>query len=62
MKAMSETQTRPRLHAQFEWSGSKSIHIEARVDKVALHENRLMLISLVAFSQDIKAKRAALAP
>jgi hypothetical protein len=58
---MTETQTEPKLIGQFEWSDDKSIHIEARFDKVAVHENRLMFISLVAFSQDIKAIRAALA-
>jgi hypothetical protein len=61
MKAMTETQTRPRLQGQFEWSDAKSIHIQARFDKVALHENRLVFISLVAFSQDVKAIRAAFA-
>jgi hypothetical protein len=61
MKAMTETQTRPRLQGQFEWIDSKSIHIQARFDKVALHQNRLVFISLVAFSQDIKAIRAAFA-
>jgi hypothetical protein len=61
MNLMTEAQTRPRLQGQFEWYDSKSIHIQARFDKVALHENRLMFISLVAFSQDVKALRAALA-
>ncbi|MFI5459167.1 MAG: hypothetical protein ACHRXM_27375 [Isosphaerales bacterium] len=58
---MTETQTRPRLQGQFEWSDAKSIHIQARFDRVALHENRLAFISLVAFSQDVKAIRAAFA-
>ena len=58
---MTETQTRPRLQGQLEWSDAKSIHIQARFDKVALHENRLVFISLVAFSQDVKALRAAFA-
>jgi len=58
---MTETQTKPRLQGQFEWSDAKSIHIQARFDKVALHENRLVFISLVAFSQDVKALRAAFA-
>ena len=35
--------------------------ITGRFDKVALNENRLLFISLVAFSQDIKALRAAFA-
>jgi hypothetical protein len=61
MKAMTETQTRPRLQGLFEWYDDKSIHIQVRFDKVALHEDRLVFISLVAFSQDIKAIRAALA-
>ena len=39
----------------------KSIYIQARFDRVALHENRLAFISLVAFSQDVKAIRAAFA-
>jgi hypothetical protein len=56
---MNETQTRPRLQGQFEWSDAGSIHIQARFDRVALHENRLVFISLVAFSQDVKAIRAA---
>ncbi len=58
---MTETQTKPRLQGQFEWSDAKSIHIQARFDKVAVHQNRLMFISLVAFSQDVKAIRAGLA-
>jgi hypothetical protein len=58
---MTETQTRPRLQGQFEWYDSKSIHIQARFDRVALHESKLVFISLVAFSQDVKALRAALA-
>ncbi len=33
----------------------------ARFDKVALHEDKLAFISLAAFSQDVKAIRAALA-
>ncbi len=44
-----------------EWSDSKSIHIQARFDKVAVQQNRLMLISVVAYSQDVKAIRAGLA-
>ena len=56
---MTETQTEPRLQGQFEWSDSKSIDIRARFDKVALHADRLVFISLVAFSQDVKALRAA---
>ena len=58
---MTETQTNPRLLGQFEWCDGKSIHIQARFDKVAIHEDRLVFISLVAFSQDVKAIRAALA-
>ena len=58
---MTETQTKPRLQGLFEWSDGKSIHIQARFDKVALHEDKLVFISLVAFSQDVKAIRAALA-
>jgi hypothetical protein len=58
---MTETQTKPRLVGQFEWCDGKAIHIQARFDKVAIHEDRLVFISLVAFSQDVKAIRAALA-
>jgi hypothetical protein len=58
---MTETPTRPRLQGRLEWYDSKSIHIQARFDKVAIHQNRLMLISLVAYSQDVKALRAGLA-
>ena len=58
---MTETQTGPRLQGLFEWSDGKAIHIQARFDKVALHQDKLVFISLVAFSQDIKAIRAALA-
>jgi hypothetical protein len=61
MKSMTETQTSPRLQGLFEWSDGKSIHIQARFDKVALHQDKLVFISLVAFSQEIKAIRAALA-
>src|SRR5262249_56221603 len=59
--AMTETPTKPRLQGRFEWSDGKSIHIQARFDKVAVHQNRLMFLSLVAFSQDVKAIRAGLA-
>jgi hypothetical protein len=41
---MTETSTKPRLQGSFEWYDSKSIHIQARFDKVALHQNRLMFI------------------
>jgi len=58
---MNETQTTPRLQGSFEWSDAESIHIQARFDKVALLESRLVFISLVAFSQDVKALRAAFA-
>ncbi len=58
---MTETQTEPRLVGLFEWHDGKSIHIQARFDKVAVHEDKLVFISLVAFSQDVKAIRAALA-
>ena len=58
---MTETPTKPRLQGRLEWSDTKSIHIQARFDKVAVHQNRLMLISLVAYSQDVKAIRAGLA-
>src|SRR5262249_20795597 len=58
---MIETQALPRLRGQFEWFDAKSIHIQAKFDRVALHENRLVFISLVAFSQDVKAIRAGLA-
>jgi hypothetical protein len=61
MKSMTETQTRPRLLGLFEWCDGKSIHIQARFDKVAVHHDKLVFISLVAFSQDVKAIRAALA-
>ena len=58
---MTETQTNPRLVGQFEWCDGKSIHIQARFDKVAVHQDKLVFVSLVAFSQDVKAIRAALA-
>ncbi len=58
---MTETETTPRLLGKFDWTDGKSIHIQARFDKVALNENRLVFISLVAASQDIKALRAAFA-
>jgi hypothetical protein len=61
MKTMSEPHTRPRLQGLFEWYDDKAIHIRARFDKVALHQDRLVFISLVAASQDVKALRAALA-
>jgi hypothetical protein len=60
MIVMTENPTKPRLQGSFAWHDAKSIHIEARFDKVALHQNRLMFISLVAYSQDVKAIRAAL--
>ena len=43
------------------WCDDKSIHIQARFDKVALREDKLVFISLVAFGQDMEAIRAALA-
>ncbi len=58
---MTENQIKPRLQGLFEWFDGKSIHIHARFDKAALHQDKLVFISLVAFSQDIKALRAALA-
>ena len=58
---MTETQTKPRLHGIFEWSDGKSIHIEARFDEVALDQNRLFFVGLVAFGQDVKALRAPFA-
>ena len=58
---MTETETKPSLQGQFEWTDGKSIHIQARFDKVALDQNRLFFISLVAVSQDVKALRAAFA-
>ena len=57
LKPMNEPT--PRIVGVFEWSDAKDIHIQAKFDKVALHDNRLVFISLVAFSQDIKAIRAA---
>jgi hypothetical protein len=56
---MTETQTKPRLQGQLEWSDSKSIDIRACFDKLALHQDKLVFISLVAFSQNVKALRAA---
>ena len=50
---MTETSIKPRLQGGFEWYDAKSIHIQARFDKVAVHQNRLMLISLVAYSADV---------
>jgi hypothetical protein len=61
MKSMTETQTEPRLRGLFEWCDGKSIHIQARFDKVALHQDKLVFISLVAASPGLKALRAALA-
>jgi hypothetical protein len=58
---MTETETRPRLQGRFEWTDCKSIHIQARFDKVAVDDDKLVFISLVAFSQDVKALRAAVA-
>jgi hypothetical protein len=58
---MTETQIAPRLQGKLEWTDGKSIHIQAKLDKVALLDNRLLFISLVAFSQDVKAMRAGLA-
>ena len=50
---MTETANRPRLQGRLEWCDSKSIHIQARFDKVAVHKNCLTLISLVAYSADV---------
>jgi hypothetical protein len=58
---MSEPVIQPRLQGKLEWCDGKSIHIQAKFDKVALFDDRLMFISLVAFSQDVKAIRAGLA-
>ncbi len=58
---MTDTQTAPRLLGLVEWADGKSIHIQARFDKVAVHQDKLVFISLVAASQDVKPIRAALA-
>ena len=58
---MTETQSTPRLQGNFVWTDGKSIHIQARFDKVAVHQDKLVFVSLVAASQDVKAIRAALA-
>jgi hypothetical protein len=55
---MTETEIKRRLQGKLEWSDGKSIHIQAKFDKVALLDNRLAFISLVAFSQD--ARRSGL--
>ena len=34
---MTETHTEPRLKGLFEWYDGKSIHIQARFDKAAVH-------------------------
>jgi hypothetical protein len=57
---MTETQDKPRLEGRFEWFQVKAIDIQAKFDKVAVHDDRLMFISLVAFSQDVKAIRAGI--
>jgi hypothetical protein len=58
---MIDEQYSPRLQGNLMWTDNKSIQIEARFDKVAVHDDKLMFISLVACSQEIKAMRAALA-
>jgi hypothetical protein len=58
---MTETESKPRLQGKLEWSDGKSIHIQAKFDKVALPDNNLTFISLVAFTQHVKAIRAGLA-
>jgi hypothetical protein len=58
---MTETRDKPRLQGHFEWSDAKDINIQARFDKVALHDDKLVFMSLVAFSQDLKALRAGIA-
>jgi len=58
---MTETENKPCLRGAFEWSDGESVDIRVRFDKLAVHQNRLLFISLVAFSQDIKAIRAGLA-
>jgi hypothetical protein len=58
---MNETEIKPRLQGKLDWADGKAIHIKAKFDRVALHENRLLFISLVAFSPDVKAFRAGLA-
>ena len=58
---MIETENKPCLRGTFEWSDGKSVDIRARFDKLAVHQNRLLFISLVAFSQDVKAIRAGFA-
>jgi hypothetical protein len=61
MKSMTETKTSPRVLGLFEWNDGKLIHIQARFDKAAVHVDKRVFISLVAFSQDVEAIRAALA-
>jgi hypothetical protein len=55
------TETEPRLIGQFERTDGKAVHIQGRFDKVALIENNVVFISLVAFAQDVKALKAAFA-
>jgi len=58
---MTDAKNNPCLRGTFEWCDGKSVDIRARFDKLALHQNRLLFISLVAFSQDVKAIRAGFA-
>jgi hypothetical protein len=58
---MTEIPIKPYLQGNLVWTDGKSIHIQAKFDKLALLDNRLLFISLVAFSQDVKAMRAGIA-
>jgi hypothetical protein len=58
---MTDDQHLRHLQGNLVWTDDRSMNIEAGFDKVAVHDDKLMFISLVAFSQDFKAIRAALA-
>jgi hypothetical protein len=57
---MKVTHDKPRLEGRFEWVQDKAIDIRAKFDKVAVHDERLLFISFVAFSQHVKAIRAGI--
>lgn len=53
-------ETEHRLVGTFEWRDEKQMAIQGLYDRVAYHNKRLVMISLVASVSEIKAMRAAI--
>lgn len=58
---MTEPEETPTLSGTLTWSDSKDISINVKLDKVAIHKNKLMFVAIVGVDQNLKAMRAAFA-